>query len=265
MSDNKIFGGKPMYFHEPTYDLDILCRQNLHIHTQFSSCAKREMNLHDIVMTAQLNSLEMIAVTDHVSPFKEDEEAFRQNLRILREIAKAINSPVKLLIGAELSAYGTENFSYAEDGIELDYRLWAQNHYHSGGWIQPEDKSPVGYKNHIMQTLTNLIESGRADCIAHPFHDSYLTNCGRLVTFEKTSVPNCFTDNEIGQMLELGKKHETAFEINLNAMVDYPDFCRRMYNLGREIGSQFNIGTDAHTLDRIDTRQFIERTKKILL
>ncbi len=252
-----------MYFHEATYDLDILCRQNLHIHSAFSGCAKPEMTLHDIVHTAQLNSLEVIAVTDHVQANSEAE--FRTSLSSLREQAKTIDSPVRVLIGAELSAYGVNNFNFPDNDIELDYRLWAQNHYHAGGWIQPEDRSPVGYKNHMIETLTNLIKSGRADCIAHPFHDSYLTNCGRLVTFEKGSVPNCFTDNEIGELLTLGKEHETAFEINLNAMVDYPAFCRRMYNLGREIGTQFNIGTDAHSLDRIDTRQFIERTKKILL
>ncbi len=253
-----------MYFHEPTYDLDILCRQNLHIHTQFSGCAKPEMKLHDIVHTAEECSLEMIAVTDHVQA--ETEEKFRVSLAALREQAKAIKSPVKLLIGAELSAYGVNNFNYPNDDIELDYRLWAQNHYHVSSWIQPEDRSPVGYKNHITETLTNLIKSGRADCIAHPFHDTYLTNSKRLnVGFERGSVPASFSDNEIGELLELGKKYETAFELNLNAMVDYPEFCRRMYNLGREIGTQFNIGTDAHSLDRIDTRQFIERTKKFLL
>ena len=255
-----------MYFHEPTYDLDILCRQNLHIHSTFSGCAKREMILHDIVRTAELNGLETIAITDHVSPFEEDEEKFRQSLISLRETAKTIESPVKLLIGAELSAYGTNNFSYANNDIELDYRLWAQNHYHAGGWIQPEDRSPVGYKNHSIETLTNLIESDRADCIAHPFHDTYLTNSKKLnVGFERTSVPNCFTDNEIGDLLTLGREHETAFELNLNAMADYPEFCRRMYHIGKEVGVYFNVGTDAHSLDRIDTKQFIERTKSFLL
>ena len=255
-----------MYFHEATYDLDILCRQNLHIHTTFSGCAKPEMKLCNIVRTAEECCLEMIAVTDHVSPFEEDEEEFRQALKTLRETAGTIDSPVRLLIGAELSAYGTNNFSYANNDIELDYRLWAQNHYHAGGWIQPEDRTPAGYKKHIIETLTNLIKSDRADCIAHPFHDTYLTNSKKLnVGFERTSVPNCFTDNEIGDLLTLGKEHETAFELNLNAMVDYTDFCRRMYNIGREIGAQFNIGTDAHTLDRIDTKQFIERTKQFLL
>ena len=74
-----------MYFHEPTYDLDILCRQNLHIHSSFSGCAKPEMTLHDIVRTAELNGLEMIAITDHVQAATEDE--FRVSLSKLKEQA----------------------------------------------------------------------------------------------------------------------------------------------------------------------------------
>ena len=253
-----------MYFHEPTYDLDILCRQNLHIHSAFSGCAKPEMTLHDIVHTAEVCSLEAIAVTDHVQANSEDE--FRICLAMLREQAKTVESPVRLLIGAELSAYGVNNFNFPNGDIELDYRLWAHNHYHVSTWIQPEDTSVTGYKKHMIETLTNLIKSGLADCIAHPFHDTYLTNSKRLnVGFERGSVPDSFTDNEIGDLLALGKEFETAFEINLNAMTDYPSFCRRMYNLGKEIGTYFNIGTDAHSLDRIDTKQFIERAKEILL
>ena len=253
-----------MYFHEPTYDLDILCRQNLHILSSFSGCAKPEMTLNDIVRTAELNGLEMIAITDHVQAATEDE--FRVSLSKLKEQAKTIESPVRVLIGAELSAYGVNNFNYPNNDIELDYRLWAQNHYHVSTWIQPEDTSPVGYKNHIIETLTNLIKSDRADCIAHPFHDEYLTNSKRLnVGFAKSSVPSCFSDNEIGDLLTLGREHETAFELNLNAMAGYPEFCRKMYNIGREVGVYFNIGTDAHSLDRIDTKQFIERTKNFLL
>ncbi len=253
-----------MYFHEATYDLDILCRQNLHIHSAFSGCAKPEMTLHDIVHTAEKCGLEMIAITDHVQADTEDE--FRVCLSMLKEQAKTIESPVHVLIGAELSAYGVNNFNFPENNIALDYRLWAQNHYHVSSWIQPEDTSPTGYKNHIIETLTNLIKSDRADCIAHPFHDRYLTNSKRLnVGFEAGSVPACFSDNEIGDLLTLGREHETAFELNLNAMAGYPDFCRRMYNIGKEIGVYFNVGTDAHKLESIDTKQFIERTKKFLL
>lgn len=252
-----------MYFHEPTYDLDTLARQNLHVHALFSKCANREMILTDIIKAAENAGLEAIAVTDHI--FNENEE-FRANLKDLRKQLKPINTNIKVYIGAELSAYGTNSFSFQNEEIELDYRLWAQNHYHVPGWEQPEDKRPEGYKNHMIATLTNLIKSDRADCIAHPFHDDYLTHYGNgMVNFVKSSVPNCFTDNEIGDLLTLAKQHETAFELNLNVVPQFPDIYRRMYNIGKEIGVMFNIGTDAHKLTSIDTKPYLEQAKKVLI
>ena len=253
-----------MYFHEQTYDLNVLIRQNLHIHSSFSSCASNEMKLCDIVKTAEKAGLEAIAVTDHVHVGYE--EQFNQEVSILRTQLTEFESGIKVYIGAELSAYGTQNFSYNGKMPEFDYRLWAQNHYHAGDWIHPEDKSIEGYKKHMIQTLCNLIKSGTADCIAHPFHDDYLANASQKPNgFYKSCIPDSFTDNEIGDLLTLGREHETAFEINLNAMTGYPQFCRRMYNLGKEAGVCFNIGTDAHKLDRIDTKQFLDRAKAILL
>ena len=254
-----------MYFHEPTYDLDILARQNLHIHALFSGCAKREMVLSDIIKTAENAGLEAIAITDHI--YREDQyEGFRQNVKDLREQLSRIDTDIKVYIGGELSAYGVDKYSFKGEEIELDYRLWAHNHYHVTGWEQPEDRSPESYKKHMIDTLTNLIKADKADCIAHPFHDSYLTNSSKgLVSFEKGSVPNSFTENEIGDLLTLAKQYKTAFELNLNVVPAFPEIYRRMYNIGKEIGAQFNIGTDAHKLENIDTKRFLDEAKKVLL
>ena len=252
-----------MYFHEHTYDLDILARQNLHVHALFSKCAKREMALPDIIKAAEKAGLEAIAVTDHI--FNENEE-FRANLKDLREQLSHIDTDIKVYIGAELSAYGVNSFSFQNEEIDLDYRLWAHNHYHVPGWEQPEDKSPEGYKKHMIETLTNLIKSGKADCIAHPFHDDYLTHYGNgMVNFTKGSVPNCFTENEIGDLLTLAKQHETAFELNLNVVPQFPKVYRKMYNIGKEIGAQFNIGTDAHRLESVDTKPYLDAAKRVLV
>lgn len=254
-----------MYFHEAAYDLDTLAKQNLHIHALFSGCAKREMVLEDIVKTAENAGLEAIAITDHI--YREDQyEGFRQNIKDLREQLSRIDTDIKVYIGAELSAYGVESYSFKGEEIELDYRLWAHNHYHVTGWEQPEDRSPEGYKKHMIATIANIIKADKADCIAHPFHDAYLTNSSRgLVDFCRGSVPDCFTENEIGDLLTLAKQHETAFELNLNVVPAFPGIYRRMYNIGKEIGTQFNIGTDAHKLENIDTRKFLDEAKKVLV
>ena len=223
------------------------------------------MVLADIIKTAEKAGLDTIAITDHI--YKEDQyEGFRQNIKELREQLAGIDTNVKVYIGAELSAYAVDNYSFKGEEIELDYRLWAHNHYHVTGWEQPEDRSPEGYKKHMIATITNIIKADKADCIAHPFHDSYLTNSSRgLVSFAKGSVPNSFSENELGDLLTLAKQHETAFELNLNVVPAFPEVYRRMYNIGKEIGAQFNIGTDAHKLENIDTKRFLDEAKKALV
>ena len=51
-----------MFFHEKTYDIDELAKWNLHLHTNFSRCAKSEMKARDIVKAADKAGLEMIAL-----------------------------------------------------------------------------------------------------------------------------------------------------------------------------------------------------------
>ncbi len=251
-----------MYFHEPTYDIDILARQNLHIHSAFSKCAKPEMQFEAIVKEAENAGLEAIAITDHV--FIEDDD-FRQNIADLKAKASRAGAKLKIFIGAELSAYGINKFTFQSEKPELEYRLWAQNHYHVGGWEQPEDKSPAGYKNHMIAVLTALIEADRADCIAHPFHDEYLSYyLGGEDKLKPGSVPNCFTENEIGDLFKKAQMHETAFELNLNIIPHFPEFYRKMYNIGRETGVMFNVGTDAHRLINISTQNNIDEIKRIL-
>ncbi len=251
-----------MYFHEPTYDIDILARQNLHIHSAFSKCANKEMEFDAIINAAEKAGLQAIAITDHV--MLEDDD-FCQNIIDLKTKASQAKTSLKILIGAELSAYGINKFTAQNKMPELDYRLWAHNHYHVDGWEQPEDKSPEGYKNHIIAVLTSLIESDRADCIAHPFHDEYLIYyLSGAVSFTAGSVPNCFTENEIGDLFKKAQMHETAFELNFNIIHHFPDFYRLMYNIGRETGVMFNVGTDAHKLERISTKSDIDEIKRIL-
>lgn len=251
-----------MYFHEKTYDIDILAKQNLHIHSAFSRCANPEMEFDAIIKAAEKAGLETIAITDHVLIENDD---FRRNIADLKTKAAEADTKIKVLVGAELSAYGINKFTFQNEKPDLDYRLWAQNHYHVAGWEHPEDKSPMGYKNNMISVLTALIESDRADCIAHPFHDEYLVGMSNgPVSFERGSVPDCFTENEIGDLFKKAQMHETAFELNLNVIPHFPKFYRMMYNIGRETGVIFNVGTDAHKLINISTQNSIGEIKKIL-
>ena len=247
-----------MFFHEKTYDIDELVKHNLHLHTRFSGCAKPEMIAADIVKKAEECGLEMIALTDHNYPQKKNAVA-QQRYEILREL-EGIETSVKVLVGAELSAYGVGKFA---DDIScdnsLDYRLYTTNHYHQGYWEHPEIITPRAYAEHMLAIMDSVIESGRADCFAHPFMAGYIH------AFEDShDVTRAFTDNEIGDIMEKANNHEIAWELNVPAVLGDPEFFHRYFQIGKEVGVVFNIGTDGHRLDRVDSKQFAEQFKEIL-
>ena len=248
-----------MYFHEPTYDLEILTRQNLHIHTTFSRCAKPEMTPEAIVAAAEAAGLVEIAMVNHQN-YDDPNKTCLSWVQTLRKETAQIQTNVKILLGMEFSCYGIgKTLENDELRNAVDYRLFACNHYHVSNWEHPEDRSPRGYAEHAVAMIRSLLESGKADCIAHPFTAGYIFKDER-----REQVTAAITDNELGELCELAVQQQTAFEINPGAFLSDPVFSRRMWNLGRETGLQFNVGTDAHRLCNIQTAPLLEGAKAIL-
>ncbi len=249
-----------MYLHEPIYDLDILAQKNLHLHTIFSGCAKPGMTIENILNAVRHTDLKVIALTDH---FNDDlsSEDYLAHIHYMRTELSKEDFDFKVLVGAELSAYAPgkslENQTVRD---ALDYKLFSCNHYHLDYWGQPENKTPRGYVEYSLAVVRSLIESGKADCIAHPL-------IGRFVhAFEdRTTITRETSDSELGSVLELSNAHEVAWELNTGAILGDPDFARRLWNLGREVGVVFNYGTDGHRLTDIDTATRLPDVKKVLL
>ena len=246
-------------FSEPVYDLDELARYNLHIHTAFSACANPEMKAQAIVQTAEKLGLVQIALTDHYDHFDRDKEYLAQ-IDALKKAVAETNTRVKVLYGFELSCYGVGKFlEKDETNQSLDYRLVSCNHYDRPWWHKPEDPSPRGCAVHTMNIVKSALESRRYDCIAHPLIGRF---CRHLP--DRTEVTKAMTDNELGEICELAVSSGTSLELNTGAVRFDPEFFRRLWNLGREVGVTFHYGTDAHGLDDIDTRQYLPLIKKIL-
>lgn len=242
-----------MYLHEPTYDLDELFARNYHIHTFLSRCGRKEMTLPAIVRAARAAGLKEIALTDHIHP--GEIPYLRRNRGVLIPALEEIKTEVKVILGTELSAYGERKFSlqYAKDSDFPAYRLYAHNHYHMDGWEQPEDPSPAGYKEHMKRVLRHVLQSGRADCMAHPFLDRYIVReFEDVYGFTPGCITRLWTDNELGDLISLGKENGVAWELNTAYFQSNPDFFRRYFHIGKEIGACFHVGTDAHTLEKID-------------
>lgn len=252
-----------MYMHEVTYDLNELFRMNYHIHTSLSRCGRKEMTLEAIIKEAEKAGLSEIAITDHIHP-GESAKVFR-NDKILRTELENIPHTIKVYLGAELSAYGKNKYTLQySDFDRVEYRLYSHNHYQMDGWELPDEQTPLSYKQHMKQCLEKIIRSGKADCLAHPFLDNYAVR-----EFEDRyplfvgCVTSVWTDNELGDILSLGKEHSCAWEINTSAIQTNPEFAKRYFHIGKEVGVCFNIGTDAHTLNNVDTFAAYKNIKDI--
>lgn len=244
------------------YDLSSLARFNCHVHTNFSTCANVEMTVPNILASAKDSGLEGVAFVNHHHSRKHN---ILNDIGQLKNEIEACRTKLKVFVGAELSAFGIGKYC---DSIEtnrmINYRLYACNHYHLSFWEHPVTKSPRAYAEHSLAILTCLLKSQRADCIAHPFIAEYLARYLKDKLYDHTSVTKAISDKELADILELGKNNDVAWELNAKVLLEDPQFARRYWNIGREVGVSFHFGTDAHRLSEIDPRQYIGRLKSIL-
>ena len=249
-----------MFILERTYDVDELARHNVHTHSVFSKCAKPEMTLEAMIRAAEESGLATLAVTDHSDP--QDDIDTYQNFLLLKEKLRQIETPVRVLIGAELSAYGIGKYAepYEVDKA-LDFASYSHIHYHLDTWDQPEDRSPRGYAEHNLAVLNALFDSGRADHIAHPFSPCKMPFFDEA---QKAQTLSALTDNDLGDILERGERAGCSWEIHTPTFFRFPAFSKRFFFLGREVGAHFIVGTDAHTLAALSTEGIADRLQAVL-
>lgn len=249
-----------MFVTEKTYDIDEIVRNNMHTHSVFSKCSKPEMTFENMIKAAESYGLDTLAITDHSDP-GDDIDSYA-NFLYYKEKLKTIETPVRVLIGAELSAYGIGRFAEEREiDKALDYASYSHIHYHLDCWEHPEDRSPRGYAEHELAVLKSLFSTDRADNIAHPFSPCKMPFFNDE---EKAAVLASFTDNELGDILGMGEKAQCSWEIHTPTFLKFTDFSKRFFNIGKEVGVHFTLGTDAHTLAALDTRGLADRIKEII-
>lgn len=251
-----------MFYFEKCYDLDELMRRNMHIHTNFSGCAKPEMTLEAIVREAERCGLTDIAITDHSDIWMSDHTVATNE--VLKQQRDKLQTNVNLRIGAEMSLYGIGKYDRTpEEMATMEYRLFAQNHYHLDVWEQPEERTPEGYARHTRACLEGLFTTDYADCVAHPIVPEKVGRANRIEHQEQ--ILDYFTDNILGDLMEQGEKAGCAWELHRGAIYHFPEFSRRYFNIGREVGVHFNFAADAHKLVDIDPGTVKDMYKQYLL
>ena len=218
------------------------------------------MTLEAMIRAAEDCGLRTLAVTDHSDP-GDDIDTY-ENFLLLKHRLSQIDTPVRVLLGAELSAYGVGKYAEPfEVDRTLDFASYSHIHYHLDTWDHPEDRSPRGYALHNLAVLRALFESGRADHIAHPFSPCKMPFFDEA---QKAQTLSALTDNELSDILEAGERAGVSWEIHTPTFFRFPAFSRRFFFLGREVGAHFAVGTDAHTLAAIPTDGIAERIRAVL-
>ena len=95
------------------------------------------------------------------------------------------------------------------------------------------------------------------DRFAKKFYEGELYDVANLLT-------SAWSDNELGDIMELAKEYEVAIELNPSTILGDPVFSKRMWDIGKEIGTQFNMGTDSHNIIGVDTWRLLDDYKRIL-
>ena len=249
-----------MFLTEKTYDIDELCRNNMHTHSVFSKCSKPEMVFEDMIKAAESFGLQTLAITDHSDLYDEINSV--KNFRTLKKRLEKIDTNVRVIVGAEMSAYGVGKFAepYRIDK-EIDFCNYSCVHYHLDFWHQPKDRSPKGYAQHMIEVMEALFETDRADSIAHPFSPCKMKFFNNA---EKEEMLSLITDTQLGDIMQKGENAGCAWELHKSSCLCFPEFYKRFFYVGKEVGVHFSVGTDAHHLKDIDTSDFAESLKSII-
>lgn len=249
-----------MFFTDKTYDLDELCKNNVHTHSTFSLCSKPEMTIENMVRAANEYELEILAITDH-SDLGSGIDVVK-NCITTKEIINQIEPHLKVLAGCELSAYGINKYAESlERDMALEFRSYSHVHYHLDYWEHPEERTPRGYALHMLAVLNSLLRSGRADNIAHPFSPIKMNFFNDN---QKREMLASITDNELGDILMLGEQNLCSWEIHKSTFLNYREFSKRFFNIGKEVGVHFTVGTDAHRLIDISTEGLADEFRKVI-
>lgn len=221
--------------------------QNMQVHTTFSSCAKREMEIPSILAKASEHNLRLIAFTDHLN-----QPAQWPIVGQVREVMPDVPSGLRVLIGCEAQMSAPNQCSITpEVAAGCDIVLIACNHYHLRDVEKPTDKSPSGWARHHLAMIEGAIDTGFCDIIPHPF---LLGKVAKEVDVD--AVLAAYDPAELRRILTKAAQGRTAFELNPGQVQRALGFFKPLVAMGQDVGCMFSIGSDAHTLDALGYEGF---------
>lgn len=222
--------------------------QNFHIHSTLSGCASKNMFIKAIIVEAEKCSMSAIAITDHIDNPKTKDHRGRQLLEDYRKIRnlKFFSSNLHILLGCEITQIDPDTFSISDEiADEMDIILVSCNHYHLKYVDKPCDVSSAGYTDHYLTMVEGALNWKYTNVIAHPFH------LHKLKWIDHARVLENYDIDRLKNILRIAADRNVAFELCPRHFKNHLGFFTQLLLYGREYGTKFSIGADAHKLSQV--------------
>ncbi len=221
-------------------------KQDWHIHTYRSLCAKPENTVSAIVDVLDKGQMKLAGLADHINAPNE-RRWFRGVIQRNREDLAELHPQCRIMVGTEASMNSPEACSLGDElAAELDFVIVACNHYHLDCVENPTKEDAASYAPHYLDMVSGAAALGYADSISHPF--ILLKSSAEL----RTSVLAHYDETRLSEVLREAAEADMAFEVNPNYCRGNIEWFRDLVQEARRQGTKFTLGTDSHTLDTLN-------------
>ena len=244
----------------------MILNHDIHVHTYLSACcAEKETHRpSNILKVAEKMGTNTIGFSDHlwvndsINPGPWYAAQGRNQIEKLSKDLAEIETTVDVLVGCETDMYGPDIFGMTRDFAEkLDFVLLPHSHFHMTEYMRrSHDNSCRGLAADMLEFFRAAVTSGIATSIAHPF-----SPCIEMDSWD--GIIDSIADAELSDVFALAAEHNVAMEITVG---NYPpqkadgsgqtrwslETPVRFLTLAREAGCKFTLGTDAHSLEKLE-------------
>ncbi len=232
--------------------------QDLHIHTNLSSCAMRDTTAKDYIPAAKTDGLTTLGFSNHLwdSDVAGASKWYSpQNLEHVLQLKKELPQSgmidgVRVLFGCETEFTYEWKLCLTEEHMALfDYILAPHSHTHQG-IVVPQDRVADlrDHAQYLMDSFLALVRhplAHRITSIAHPFVPGT-----KYAIYNATQalIPDSYFREAFCEANEKG----IAIEMNGSCITYLPEEeipnCEyvRVYSIAKECGCKFTYGSDSH-------------------
>lgn len=238
---------------------DIICRSDLHIHTNLSLCAPRTTFVESYLPYFEKEGVKTAGISNHIHAPNKLNTVYPQNINHTLSVKNELEqikdkTDVKFLVGCEIEYfYGQEPGLNREDCNKFDYVMIAASHIFNfpDEYAHMDLSTPKKVKDLIYEQFRRacMLEIDKPAAICHPL---YPIAC----PFEQ-EVVDSMTDSELGDCFTLAREKNKSVEVHaclyrkktyLDADGISPSYVR-LLTIAKECGCKFFFGSDAHEPD----------------